>query len=317
MAKWLSFILVGVLSAQCLWAEESDPRIERQHKNALTKSTPNIYQLTTKKAVAYQLQTALGYITTIDLPEEARKVFVGDAELFKVEVYGSQVIVKPATDSPAARSNLVIYTASQRLSFDVTVGPPELADFVLDFRFPGPEAQVQNEFKAKVEEKKQELEQEYQAKKTKQDENVSKLAQEKFETQIQKGAASKVLKLSKKEGGIQVNLLSLSEMGDKSYIRFSILNYSDHDAEIERLVLGKETMVRKGFNLNKEGFAPVECIQNVESIIPKDSYRYGVLSFNKVFLRTNERLTLKVFEKDATQPLEITNIPSEIKLHGK
>ncbi len=313
MGKALISVLMFIVSAGVLLADETDPRIDRQHKNTLTKSTPNIYQLTTKKAVVYQLQTALGYITTIDLPEEARKVFVGDAELFKVEVYGPQVIIKPATDSPAARSNLTIYTASQRLSFDVTVGPPETADFILDFRLPVAEAQVQNEFKSKVDAKKQELEISYQEKKQKQDQQVAKLSREKFETEIQKGAASKALKMSKKEAGLQVNLLSLTEIGDKIYIRLSVLNYSDHDQEIERVVLGKDSMVRKGFNLSKEGFSPVEFTQNLERSIPKDSYRYGLLTFNKVFLKQNERLTLKLFEKDATQPLEITDIPVEAK----
>ena len=106
MARWLGFLLACIFITPSLWAEQTDPRIERRHSNTLTKSTPNIYQLNTKKGVAYQLQTAVGYITTIDLPEEARKVFVGDAELFKVEVYGMQVIIKPMTDSPAAREIL-------------------------------------------------------------------------------------------------------------------------------------------------------------------------------------------------------------------
>ena len=317
MARRLNLLLVFSfvlhLLACPLWAEEIDPRIERQHKNTLTKSTPNIYQLTTKQAVTYQLQTALGYITTIDLPEEARKVFVGDAELFKVEVYGPQVIIKPATDSPAARTNLTIYTASQRLSFDVTVGPPETGDFILDFRLPAPEAQVQNEFKAQVDEKKQELEGQYRAKEEKQDQHVAKLAQEKLDAQIKAGAASKVLNMSKKQGEIQINLLSLTEIGDKSYIRFSVLNYSDHTYEIDRVVLGKDTMLRKGFNLRKEGFAPVEFEESIEKVIPKDSHRYGLLTFPKVVLKQNEHFTLKVYEKDNPQPLEITGIPVEAK----
>ncbi len=313
MSKRLVFLLAFLFSSHLLWADQTDPRVERRHSNTLTKSTPNIYQLNTKNGVAYQLQTAVGYITTIDLPEEARKVFVGDAEAFKVEVYGPQVIIKPVTDSPAARTNLIIYTKSQRLSFDIEIGPPATADFVLDFRIPGPEAQVQNEFKAQIDGKKQELETKYQEKKEKQEEEVKKISQKMLEEEIKKGGVVKQLKMSKKEGEIQINLLSLSDMGDKSYIRFSILNYSDHDYEIERVLLGKDKMIRKGFNLSKEGFIPVEFTQNLETVIPKDSYRYGLLTFPKVSLRENEHFTLKVYEKNNGKPWEITNIPVEAK----
>ncbi len=313
MERWLGFFVAFIFVSPSLLADQTDPRVERRHSNTLTKSTPNIYQLNTKKTVAYQLQTAVGYITTIDLPEEARKVFVGDAELFKVEVYGTQVIIKPATDSPAARTNLTIYTASQRLSFGVEVGPPDTADFVLDFRFPDIGSQVQNEFKVQVDSKKQELENKYQEKKAKQEEEVKTISQKMLEEEIKKGGAVKQLKMSKKEGEIQINLLSLSEIGDKGYLRFSVLNYSDHDFEIERVVLGKDKMIRKGFNLSKESFVPVEFTQNIDNVIPKDSYRYGLLAFPKVSLRENERFTVKVYEKDNIKPWEITNIPVEAK----
>ena len=49
---------------------------------------------------------------------------------------------------------------NSRLSFDVTVGSPETADFVLDFRFQR-HALVENAFKEKLEEKKQELEEHF------------------------------------------------------------------------------------------------------------------------------------------------------------
>ena len=50
---------------------------ERQTFNKLRRSTKNIYKVTMRSGVAYRLQTALGYVSTIDLPEPALKVFVG------------------------------------------------------------------------------------------------------------------------------------------------------------------------------------------------------------------------------------------------
>ncbi len=313
MTRWISAVLIFFMTSGILQANDVVPMVERQKGNKLARSTPNIYKLTTKSGVAYRLQTAIGYITTIDLPEEARKVFVGDGELFKVEVYGAQVIIKPATDYLDARTNLTIYTLSSRLCFDVSVGSPDTADFVLDFRLPSDEAMVQNEFKAKIEEKKEDLEKVYQEKEKKQTEIVKKLALGKFEEEIKKGTSTKELKMSEKGNGIQINLLSLTEIGNRSYLRFSILNYSDRDLELERVIAGGQTVRRSGFNLQKEGFVPVELSVNLENIIPKNSYKYGLLSFEKVYLKKDEQFVMRIYEKGNNQPLEISNIPVEAK----
>lgn len=308
-------IVTGLLifSASIAHAESADILKERQRENKLTKTTPNIYKVTAKTGVAFKVQTAIGYITTIDLPENAMKVFVGDAELFKVEVYDKQIVVKPLTDYRDAKTNLTAYTKTGRLSFDVSVGPAETADFVVDFRFPTDDILVENAFQEKVQQKKQELEAEYQEKVSQQEEKVAELTQEKFEEELAKGALTKKLKISEKEDGIQINLLSLSEIGAKSYVRFSVLNYSDRDYKIQNIILGKETVRRKGFNLRKEGFIPVDVEVNVEHVIPANSYHYGLLHFDKTVLRKNERLVLKVYEDGKTKPIRFSNIPWEVK----
>ncbi len=309
--QWILALLIFCVQAGSAQAEENAAMIERQKQNKLARTTANIYKLTTKTGVAYRLQTAIGYITTIDLPEEALKVFIGDAELFKVEVYGSQVVIKPATDYTDARSNLTIYTQSSRLSFDVTVGSPETADFVLDFRFPSDEAMVQNEFKAKLEAKKSELQEQFQEKEEKQTETVKKLTHEKFEEEIKKGALTKRLKISEKDNGIQVNLLSLTEIGGVSYLRFSVLNYSDKDYELERVVAGKETLRRSGLAMRQESFVPVDISVNADSRFLKNSYHYGLISFEKQYLKKNERFVIKVYEKGNNRSLILKDIPVE------
>ncbi len=313
MRKGISFFLVFVLGTNVLFASEDQSLEIRQRSNKLSRTTPNITTLSMKQGVTYQLQTAIGYITTIDLPEDARKVFVGDAELFKVEVYDKEVIVKPATDYADARTNLTIYTNSARLTFDITVGDPKTADFVLDFHFPTQDAMVQNEFKAKVEEKKGELEKIFQEKEAKQDQKVQELSQKKFEEELKSGTKTKSLKISEKRDGMQLNLLALTQIGNKSYLRYSLFNYSDQDYEIQSIVLGKETVLRGGLNLRSEGFVPVETSMNIEKTIAKNSYHYGLLSYSKVYLQKNEQLTLKVYGKDNPVPLQITKIPTEVE----
>ncbi len=161
--------------------------------------------------------------------EKALKVFVGDQELFKVGVYEKQVLIKPITDELDARTNLVIVTDSGRLTFDVSVGGPETADFVVDFRLPEEdEALVQNAFQQKVDQKTKELEKDYKAKEEKLGETAQTLSDEKFKSQMAAGITTLPLKASAVKDKVQLNLLSLSRSQHKAYLRFSILNSARH-----------------------------------------------------------------------------------------
>lgn len=310
MLRSISVFLILFFWATAVYAQDAVVS-DRQTTNQLSKNTPSIYKLTAKQGVVYKLQTAVGYVTTIELPDEALKVFVGDQDSFVVEVYGNEVIIKPATDYMDAKSNLTIYTEKTRLSFDVSVGSPETADFVLDFRYPSDEAMVGNAFKKAVDDKKAELSADYEAKIMKNDKQVKMLTQEKFEEAIKNGAKIKRLKISKRRGSVQMNLMSLAEIGGRYYLRFNVMNYSQSDFFVERIVLGKEAFRRSGFGLTKDGFIPVDFSQNVEKSVPKGTDRYGLISFDKIILSQNEKLVLRLYEKDKADPIEISEVPLE------
>jgi type IV secretory pathway VirB9-like protein len=285
---------------------------QRQNVNKLSKSAPSIYKLTAKTGVVYKLQTAVGFVTTIELPSEALKVYVGDQDLFAVETYGNEVIIKPATDYSDARSNITVYTDETRLSFDISVGPPETADFVLDFHYPTDEAMVENEFKKRLDEKKSQLEAGYQEELKKQDEKVKMLSEARFAEALKAGARIKRFKISKQQGGIRINLLSLSQIGPKYYLQISVVNNSQADYSVERIVLGKEIYKRSGFGQAKDGFIPVDFNQNVDSPIAKGTTRFGLISFDKIALNANEKLVLRVYENGKTDPIEISQVPAEV-----
>lgn len=302
MLRSISAFLVLILCTTSLYADET-PMKERQFSNQLSKNTPNIYKLTAKTGVVYKIQTAVGYVTTIELPDEALKVFLGDQDLFVVEVYGHQVIVKPATDYTDARTNLTLYTENLRLSFDVSVGSPDTADFVLDFRYPSDEAIVENAFKKELEEKKAQLEAEYQEKLGKEDEKINELTHKRFEDFLKKEAKIKRLKISKNKDNIQLNLLSLSEIGDRDYLRFNIMNHSEREYLLDRIVFAKEA--------SKESIVPLEFSESVEPSVSKGGFEYGVVSFDKSLVNPNDKFVLRLYEKDKTEPLEISNMSLE------
>ncbi|HRK61727.1 MAG TPA: TrbG/VirB9 family P-type conjugative transfer protein [Candidatus Omnitrophota bacterium] len=270
---------------------------DRQHFNKLKRSTRNIYKVTMRSGVVFKLQTALGYVSTIDLPEKALKVFIGDQELFKVGVYEKQVLIKPITDEVDARSNLVIVTDSGRLAFDVSVGAPETADFVVDFRLPEEdEALVQNAFEKKVKEKSNELERKFKSKEEKLNEKAEKISEEKLTAKIASGITIIPLKASAAKDKVQVNLLSLSRSQDKGYLRFSILNYSPMPYRVSKVVLGAVTEERKVLKKEKSGIAEFQSELSLPRVINPDSYEYGVLVFDYRVLGKNENPVFKIIE---------------------
>ena len=48
----------------------------------------------------YTLRTAVSHVTLVDLPEDAKEVYMGDSKLFLAEVFGKRVKVKPITYNP-------------------------------------------------------------------------------------------------------------------------------------------------------------------------------------------------------------------------
>jgi hypothetical protein len=255
-----------------------------------------------RSGVAYRLQTALGYVSTIDLPEPALKVFVGDQDLFKVEVYERQVLVKPVTDDAEARTNIIIITESGRLAFDVSTGAPETADFVLDYRLPKEdESLVQNAFEKKVEEKAAVIKEDYQQKEAKLEEKAEKLSEDKLKEKVAAGVQSFALKGSEAKGEVQVNLLSLSRMADKGYLRFSILNYSKVPYKLLKASVGAIEYERKLLKNQESGNIEFPSELEISKVIQPDSYVYGVIVFDYRVLGKGQKPVLRVFE-DALEP---------------
>ena len=308
---WVLTLLTPVLG----FAEDVKPEVpekpvetadsnlkERQTFNKLRRSTRNIYKVTMRSGVAFRLQTALGYVSTIDLPEPALKVFVGDQDLFKVEVYERQVLVKPVTDDAEARTNIIIITESGRLAFDVSTGAPETADFVLDYRLPKyDESLVQNAFDKKVEEKAAVIKEDYHQKEANLEEKAEKLSEDKLKEKVASGVQSFALKGSEAKGEVQVNLLSLSRMADKGYLRFSILNYSKIPYKLLKASVGAIEYERKLLKSQESGNIEFPSELEISKVIQPDSYIYGVIVFDYRVLGKGQKPVFRVFE-DALEP---------------
>lgn len=280
---------------------------DRQRENKLKHSSGNIYKVTMRSGVVYRLQTALGYISTIDLPEKALKVFVGDQDLFRVGVYETQVLIKPLTDELDARSNLIILTANGRLAFDISVGLPETADFVMDFRLPqDDESLVVNAFDKRVEEKSKQLEKTYQEKEQKLNEKAKVIAEDKLKEKVVEAVQNIPLKASSAKDGVQVNLLSLSQVGDKAYLKFSVLNYSQTPYRIDKVSVGGSIRSKNPLNKSVDSFSDFAAEVSLQEIIGPDSYVYGLAVFDSRGLTAGQKPVFRITEKEGKRVIELT-----------
>ncbi len=271
---------------------------EREHGERFAKKSHRISTFTMNSKVVRKIQTAVGYVSTIDLPEKVLEVFVGDQDLFKVEVYGNRVTIKPLTDESDARTNLLIVTVSGRLSFDVSVGPPETADFVRDFRKPEEEfSLVQNAFDKKIEQKTAALEKEFKEKEVKLDEKAKSLADSKLKEAIKFQNKTVTLKNSASKDDVRVNLLTLSQVGDKTYLRFSVLNYSEFSYKPLKVLIGAVKQKRGLTGKKDEGFIEFPSELSMDPEIQAGSYAYGLLTFESRALVKNEKPAFKMIEE--------------------
>ncbi len=297
----------GSLRAENL-TEQAQVLKTRQKENKLKYSSQNIYKVTMRSGVVYRLQTALGYVSTIDLPQKALKVFVGDQDLFKVGVYETQVLIKPLTDEVDARSNLVIVTEDGRLAFDISVGAPETADFVMDFRLPqDDEALVVNAFDKKVKEKDKQLEKKYQEKEEKLNEKAKEIAEEKIKEQVAGEVQNIPLKESSSNDGVQVNLLSLSQVGGKAYLKFSVLNYSKTPYRVERVLIGGLARSKNPLKKTVDSISDFAADVSLQEIIGPDSYVYGLAIFDVRSLTAGQKSLFRMTEKEGQRSIQLNN----------
>lgn len=90
----------------------------------------------------YTLRTAISHVSLVDLPEEAKEVYMGDSKLFLAEVFGSRVKVKPITYDLSAKTNMIIYTLHKRFTFRVETVPAGNEDDLTTFLSPDAETVV-------------------------------------------------------------------------------------------------------------------------------------------------------------------------------
>ena len=306
--KYFTAILIFILLFKGIaFCQDAEAITDRRFINQNVETSPNIYEILMKPKALRKIQTALDYFTVIDLPEKALNVYIGNQELFKVEVYERQVLIKPLIEDMTAETNLLVITESGRFVFQITVGPPETAEFVIDARL-GDEI-IEDKVEKALEEKEAELENSLEKKEQELESRAEKIADEKVKEKLLEESKQIRLKSSRSNGDIQANLLSISKIGKRIYLKFSVLNYSKTSYKVLETLIGFEETKRNWLKQEKSGFVKIESESSLPSVIEPSQYVYGMLSFDGRALKKEEKPVFKLLESEGNRNIEIRGFP--------
>jgi len=188
------------------------------------------------------VKTAVSHVTLIDLPEEAKEVYLGDAKLFLAEVFGRRVKVKPITWDPKETTNMIVYTLHRQFAFRLRVVPEGEEDDLLTFYLPQSDTVVNlTPLRKKMERDLAVREQ-------------GDLRKAALKTLRRAGASEPVGVLAEKNG-LRAAFLGFSSLGKERYALFEVRNKSRQAVRLSgiRLRLFKSSLFWEGHREWVEG----------------------------------------------------------------
>jgi len=166
---------------------------------------------------------------------------------------------------------------------------------------------VENAFKKALNEKYGELEDIFDEKTRNVDQTVDNLAHKKMRRDIATGAQVIQIKKGQIRKDVKLELLTLSNIGEKSYLSFKIENYSKQPYKVSYSALGFERYKRIWLGLRKvpAGFVEIDSQLDVKSPVQPDETAYGVIMFDQQYRDKRETPVVRVFEEDGDRHFKI------------
>ena len=110
-------------------------------------NSSHVRQVTVTKDQIVLVRTSIGIATLLQVPDRPTSAIIGDQQAFKLEYLDNGVTIKPL--QMGARTNLYIYTDSQRFNVHLIPAPKEVADYIVYLKNVGGLPQTQSENKIK------------------------------------------------------------------------------------------------------------------------------------------------------------------------
>lgn len=221
----------------------------------------------------YTVRTAVSHVTLIDLPEEAKEVYLGDAKLFLAEVFGSRVKVKPITYGRETTTNMIVYTVSKQFAFRLKVVPEGEEDDLLTFYEPKNDTVVNLDPIRTVMEKNLE-------KKEKDD-----LRQQALAT-LEAAGPSRPVNIAGVKDGVTGTFLGFSTLDSAVYALFEVRNGTDTPVSLAgiRLRMFRTSLFWEG---EREWMDGQDFQQSYRTVVPPRQFRRVLLLADPPPLRSS------------------------------
>ena len=218
-----------------------DPRLGKSLRRTGTKPS-GIRTIIYDPTHVTTVKTAVSHVTLIDLPEEAKEVYLGDAKLFLAEVFGRRVKVKPITWDPKETTNMIVYTLHRQFAFRLRVVPEGEEDDLLTFYLPQSDTVVNlTPLRKKMERDLAVREQ-------------GDLRKAALQT-LRRAGASEPVGVFAEKNGLRAAFLGFSSLGKERYALFEVRNKSRQAVRLSgiRLRLFKSSLFWEGHREWVEG----------------------------------------------------------------
>ena len=175
----------------------------------------------------FNVPTAVGSNTLIQLQETIKQAFLGNPNLFAMEILDRTVAIKPREEYPSAATNLTVITASNRLTFWLTVGHPDQALLIVDVKPANSGISVNLDYNERITAKLEQLETEYAEKKKSLAATAENKARQYMLQAVGEGVSVRASRARERDSDIVVKIEQVIRLGPMHLLRLMIQNKSD------------------------------------------------------------------------------------------
>jgi len=253
----------------------------------------------------FNVPTAVGSNTLIQLQETVKQAFLGNPNLFAMEVLDRTVAIKPREEYPSAATNLTVITKSYRLTFWLTVGHPDKAILIVDVKPPNSGISVKLDHNERISARLKQLETEYAEKKKSLAATSENKARQYMLQAVGEGVSVRTSRARDRDNDIVVKIEQVVRLGPMHLLRIMIQNKSDSTFRAGSITAGH--CERRVFGTCNE---PTE-LDDLDIYLPRDPILPGqqaiaTIGFPTPRLDKDQEILLTVAEASGSKNRSVT-----------
>ena len=294
-----------LLLLPALAAAQSPPGPATPASPAAGPAAKKIKSVFASETEVFNVPTAVGSNTLIQLQETIKQAFLGNPNLFAMEILDRTVAIKPREEYPSAATNLTVITASSRLTFWLTVGNPDQALLIVDVKPANSGISAKLDHNERIEARLKQLEEEYGQKRRALEATAENKARQFMLQAVAEGVAVSTSRARERKNDIILKVEQIARLGPMTLIRLKIQNKSDTTFKSGTLSAG---------HCEKRVFSSCgepDPLKGIDVLLPKDPVLPGqeaiaAVGFPTPKLEGDQEILITIGEAPGGKDREVT-----------